>query len=152
MISNLARRNQIESSALLVTCQLGMDMIGPLSETPRGNKYIVTLTDTFPSGQKQHHSHQSMLKVLPNSVSLSHTFGVCSPLCFHRLAQCLSVVDFILKVCVDLVICTDLLARMPADDLILCSMSSFYPPLLYTCSCTDNICAEKTALGGNCLL
>ena len=28
-------------------CQLGMDMIGPLPETPRGNKYIVTLTDYF---------------------------------------------------------------------------------------------------------
>ena len=27
--------------------QLGMDMIGPLPETPRGNKYIVTLTDYF---------------------------------------------------------------------------------------------------------
>ena len=27
--------------------QLGMDMIGPLPETPRGNKYVVTLTDYF---------------------------------------------------------------------------------------------------------
>ena len=28
-------------------CQMGMDLIGPLNETPRGNKYIVTLTDYF---------------------------------------------------------------------------------------------------------
>ena len=27
--------------------QVGMDLIGPLKETPRGNKYIVTLTDYF---------------------------------------------------------------------------------------------------------
>ena len=27
--------------------QFGMDLIGPLPETPRGNKYIVTLTDYF---------------------------------------------------------------------------------------------------------
>lgn len=27
--------------------QVGMDLVGPLSETPRGNKYIVTLTDYF---------------------------------------------------------------------------------------------------------
>ena len=27
--------------------QVGMDLIGPLQETPRGNKYIVTLTDYF---------------------------------------------------------------------------------------------------------
>ncbi len=28
-------------------CQVGMDLIGPLPETLRGNKYIVTLTDYF---------------------------------------------------------------------------------------------------------
>lgn len=28
-------------------CQVGMDLVGPLPETPRGNKYIVTLTDYF---------------------------------------------------------------------------------------------------------
>ena len=28
-------------------CQLGMDLIGPLPETPRGNRFIVTLTDYF---------------------------------------------------------------------------------------------------------
>ena len=28
--------------------QVGMDLIGPLRETARGNKYIVTLTDYFP--------------------------------------------------------------------------------------------------------
>lgn len=27
--------------------QVGMDLIGPLTETPRGNKYIITLTDYF---------------------------------------------------------------------------------------------------------
>ena len=27
--------------------QVGMDLIGPLTETPRGNKYIVTITDYF---------------------------------------------------------------------------------------------------------
>ena len=27
--------------------QVGMDLIGPLTETPRGNKYIVTKTDYF---------------------------------------------------------------------------------------------------------
>ena len=27
--------------------QVGMDLVGPLNETPRGNKYIVTLTDYF---------------------------------------------------------------------------------------------------------
>ena len=27
--------------------QVGMDLIGPMPETPRGNKYIVTLTDYF---------------------------------------------------------------------------------------------------------
>ena len=27
--------------------QMGIDLIGPLPETPRGNKYIVTLTDYF---------------------------------------------------------------------------------------------------------
>lgn len=27
--------------------QVGMDLIGPLPTTPRGNKYIVTLTDYF---------------------------------------------------------------------------------------------------------
>ena len=27
--------------------QIGMDLIGPMPETPRGNKYIVTLTDYF---------------------------------------------------------------------------------------------------------
>ena len=27
--------------------QVGMDLIGPLKETPRGNKYIVTLTCYF---------------------------------------------------------------------------------------------------------
>ena len=27
--------------------QVGMDLVGPLKETPRGNKYIVTLTDYF---------------------------------------------------------------------------------------------------------
>ena len=41
----------IASVAIPVTpspfCQLGMNMIGPLPETPRGNKYIVTLTDYF---------------------------------------------------------------------------------------------------------
>ena len=26
-------------------CQVGMDLIGPLPKTSRGNKYIVTLTD-----------------------------------------------------------------------------------------------------------
>lgn len=30
-----------------VWCQVGMDWIGPMPETPRGNKYIVTLTDYF---------------------------------------------------------------------------------------------------------
>ena len=28
-------------------CQVGMDLIGPMPETPRGNKYVVTLTDYF---------------------------------------------------------------------------------------------------------
>ena len=28
-----------------VWCQVGMDLIGPMPETPRGNKYIITLTD-----------------------------------------------------------------------------------------------------------
>lgn len=27
--------------------QVGMDLIGPLTETPRGNKYIITVTDYF---------------------------------------------------------------------------------------------------------
>ena len=27
--------------------RVGMDLIGPMPETPRGNKYIVTLTDYF---------------------------------------------------------------------------------------------------------
>ena len=27
--------------------QVGMDLIGPLTETPRGNRYIITLTDYF---------------------------------------------------------------------------------------------------------
>ena len=27
--------------------QVGMDLIGPLPHTPRGNKYIITLTDCF---------------------------------------------------------------------------------------------------------
>ena len=27
--------------------QVGMDLIGPLTETPRSNKYIITLTDYF---------------------------------------------------------------------------------------------------------
>ena len=27
--------------------QVGMDLIGPLPETPRGHKYIITLTDYF---------------------------------------------------------------------------------------------------------
>ena len=27
--------------------QVGIDLIGPLTETPRGNKYIVTLVDYF---------------------------------------------------------------------------------------------------------
>lgn len=27
--------------------QVGMDLIGPMPETPRGNKYIITLTDYF---------------------------------------------------------------------------------------------------------
>ena len=27
--------------------QVGMDLIGPLTTTPRGNKYIITLTDYF---------------------------------------------------------------------------------------------------------
>ncbi len=26
---------------------VGMDLIGPLTETPRGNKYVITLTDYF---------------------------------------------------------------------------------------------------------
>ena len=30
-----------------IWCQVGMDLIGPMPETPRGNKYIVTLTDYF---------------------------------------------------------------------------------------------------------
>ena len=28
-------------------CHVGMDLVGPLPETPRGNKYILTLTDYF---------------------------------------------------------------------------------------------------------
>ena len=28
-------------------CQVGMDLIGPMPETPRGNKFVVTLTDYF---------------------------------------------------------------------------------------------------------
>ena len=27
--------------------QVGMDLIGPIPETPRGNRYIITLTDYF---------------------------------------------------------------------------------------------------------
>ena len=27
--------------------QVGMDLIGPLTETPCGNKYVITLTDYF---------------------------------------------------------------------------------------------------------
>ena len=27
--------------------EVGVDLIGPLTETPRGNKYIITLTDYF---------------------------------------------------------------------------------------------------------
>ena len=27
--------------------QVGMDLIGPMPETPRGNRYIITLTDYF---------------------------------------------------------------------------------------------------------
>lgn len=27
--------------------KIGMDLIGPMPETPRGNKYIITLTDYF---------------------------------------------------------------------------------------------------------
>lgn len=30
-----------------IWCQVGMDLIGPMPETPRGNKYIITLTDYF---------------------------------------------------------------------------------------------------------
>ena len=30
-----------------IRSQVGMDLIGPLTETPRGNKYIITLTDYF---------------------------------------------------------------------------------------------------------
>ena len=30
-----------------IWCQVGMDMIGPLTETPRGNKYVIPLTDYF---------------------------------------------------------------------------------------------------------
>ena len=32
--------------------QIGMDFIGPLKETPRGNKYIMTVTDYFSNGQR----------------------------------------------------------------------------------------------------
>ena len=32
---------------LKIWCQVGMDLIGPMPETQRGNKYIVTLTDYF---------------------------------------------------------------------------------------------------------
>ena len=31
----------------VIWSQVGMDLIGPLTETPRGNKYIITLTDYF---------------------------------------------------------------------------------------------------------
>ena len=30
-----------------IWCQVGMDLIGPLTVIPRGNKYIITLTDYF---------------------------------------------------------------------------------------------------------
>ena len=30
-----------------IWCQVGMDLTGPLTETPRGNKYKITLTDYF---------------------------------------------------------------------------------------------------------
>lgn len=30
-----------------IWCQVGIDLIGPMPKTPRGNKYIVTLTDYF---------------------------------------------------------------------------------------------------------
>ena len=30
-----------------IWCQVGRDLIGPMPETPRGNKYVVTLTDFF---------------------------------------------------------------------------------------------------------
>ena len=30
-----------------IWCQVGLDLIGPMPETLRGNKYIVTLTDYF---------------------------------------------------------------------------------------------------------
>ena len=33
--------------------QVGMDLIGPMPETPRGNKYIITLTDHFSKWAEQ---------------------------------------------------------------------------------------------------
>ena len=30
-----------------ILCQIGMDLIGPMTETPRGNKCIITLADHF---------------------------------------------------------------------------------------------------------
>ena len=30
-----------------VWCRIGVDIIGPLKETPRGNKYFLTFTDAF---------------------------------------------------------------------------------------------------------
>ena len=48
--------------------QIGIDLIGPLAITPRGNKYIMTVTDyIIPSGLKLHHFRIKVHLVLLSS-------------------------------------------------------------------------------------
>lgn len=41
--------NKLQKSAVLhrIAKKVGMDLIRPMPETPRGNKYIITLVDYF---------------------------------------------------------------------------------------------------------
>lgn len=41
------RPKKVCSNYKYITLQVGIDLIGPLPVTPRGNKYVVTLVDYF---------------------------------------------------------------------------------------------------------
>ena len=52
-----------------IWCQVGMDLIGPMPETPRGNKYVVTFKGltTSLSGQRLHRYQTKVLWEWRNS-------------------------------------------------------------------------------------
>ena len=84
--------------------QVDMDLIGPLQETPRGNKYIVTLTDYFSKWAERQLCQTNVPWVWQNSFSYSVKV-IITIIILLTLGACAVGLRYLLCVCVSVCLC-----------------------------------------------